>query len=343
MGRVIPHWSDWKAIVPLTVIPVLIALAGGALFLPAMQRFRSSEANAAMLASPAPIDGQRAYGYLKKICEIGPRIAGSPENTRQRKMVADHFTKMGGQVREQPFAAEHPLTGRQVDMVNLIGSWHPERLQRVVISAHYDTRPHADQEDDPDRVKLPFLGANDCASGVALLMEIAHHLDKIETPWGVDLVLFDGEELVYGDRPRKGEYFLGSWAFARAYAKQVERRGNKSRYVAGILLDMVGGKGLQIKREPNSMDFAPELVREVWAVARQVNAKSFVNDVGRGVLDDHLPLNDAGIRTIDLIDFDYPFWHKADDLPENCSAESLAEVGRVLTAWLAQPPRRARR
>ncbi len=341
MGRIIPHWYDWKVIVPFTLTPVFIGLVI-AFVLPAVQRFRSSEANAAMLASPAPIDGKRAYGYLKKICEIGPRLAGSPENARQRKMVADHFTKMGGQVREQPFQAEHPLTGRRVDMVNLIGSWHPDRQQRALISAHYDTRPYADQEDDADRHKLPFLGANDCASGVALLMEIAHHLDKIETTVGIDLVLFDGEELVYGDRPRRGEYFLGSWAFARSYAKQVERRGNKTRYVAGILLDMVGGQNLQIKREPNSMQFAPALVREVWAVARQVNAKSFVNDVGREVLDDHLPLNDAGIPTIDLIDFDYPFWHKADDLPENCSAESLAEVGRVLTAWLALP-HRARR
>jgi glutaminyl-peptide cyclotransferase len=173
-------------------------------------------------------------------------------------------------------------------------------------------------------------------------MEIAHHLDKLETPWGVDLVLFDGEELVYGDNPRQGEYFLGSWAFARAYARQKERRGNKTRYVAGILLDMVGGRGLQIKREPNSIEKAPALMREVWAVARQVNAKSFVNDLGREVRDDHLPLNEAGIPTIDIIDFDYPYWHKADDLPENCSAKSLEEVGRVLTAWLAMP-RRTRR
>jgi glutaminyl-peptide cyclotransferase len=313
-----------------------------AAILPMVNRFRATEANAAMLASPAPIDGKRAYGYLKSICELGPRVAGSPENARQLKMVADHFTKMGGKVRAQHFQADHPLTGKRVDMVNLIGSWHPERQQRVLISAHYDTRPHADQEDDPDRRNLPFLGANDCASGVALLMEIAHHLDKIETTWGVDLVLFDGEELVYGDRPRKGEYFLGSWAFARDYAKQIEQRDYKTRYVAGILLDMVGGKDLQIKREPNSMEFAPALVREVWAVAKQVNAKSFVNDVGREVLDDHLPLNDSGIPTIDIIDFEYPFWHKADDLPENCSAESLAEVGRVLTAWLAQPRRTSR-
>ena len=134
IGRIIPHWYDWKVIVPFTLTPVFIGLVI-AFVLPAVQRFRSSEANAAMLASPAPIDGKRAYGYLKKICEIGPRLAGSPENARQRKMVADHFTKMGGQVREQPFQAEHPLTGRRVDMVDLIGSWHPDRQQRVLISA----------------------------------------------------------------------------------------------------------------------------------------------------------------------------------------------------------------
>ena len=342
MGRrFIAHWYDWKLVVPLSLTSVIVALLIA--FLPPMlERFRSSEANAAMLAPPAPIDGQRAYGYLKQICEIGPRIAGSEANTRQRKMVAEHFKKTGGQVKEQPFQAEHPLTGQRMEMVNLIGSWHPERQQRVLISAHYDTRPHPDQEDDPDRHNLPFLGANDCASGVALLMEIAHHLDKLETPWGVDLVLFDGEELVYGDRPRRGEYFLGSRAFARVYSRQVDRK-SKTRYVAGILLDMVGGQGLELKREPNSMRLAPELVREVWAVARQIKAKSFVNASGREVLDDHLPLNDAGIPTIDIIDFDYPFWHKADDVPANCSAESLEEVGRVLTAWLALPPRRGRR
>jgi glutaminyl-peptide cyclotransferase len=338
---VIPLWYVPRVIRGSWIPTILIAIAIG-LAWPESQGSHSAAAQGAGRSSPAPIDGQRAYGYLKKICELGPRIAGSPENARQRKMVADHFTKMGGQVREQPFQANHPLTGRRVEMVNLIGSWHPERTQRVLISAHYDTRPHPDQEQDPDRARRPFLGANDCASGVALLMEIAHHLDKIETTWGIDLVLFDGEELVYGDQPRRGEYFLGSKAFARAYARQVERRGNKTRYVAGILLDMVGGRDLQIKREPNSMESAPGLVREVWAVARQVDAKSFVNDVGREVLDDHIPLNDARIPTIDIIDFDYPYWHKADDSPENCSADSLAEVGRVLTGWLALP-RRTRR
>jgi glutaminyl-peptide cyclotransferase len=342
MGRrLIPDWSDSRMLVGLLLTPLLVAIGIG-LAWPSLQRFRSSEANAAMFAEPAPIDGKRAYGYLKKICEIGPRIAGSETNTRQRKMVAEHFKKLGGEVREQPFQAIHPLTAKRVDMVNLIGAWHPDRPQRVIIAAHYDTRPQADQEDDPEKMNRPFLGANDGASGVALMMELAHHLDKLETPWGVDLVLLDGEELVYGDRPRRGEYFLGSKAFARAYARQRERRGNKTKYAAGMVLDMVGGRNLSIKREPNSVLLAPKLVREVWTVAKQVDARSFHDDAGREVLDDHLPLNDAGIPTIDLIDFDYPFWHKADDIPENCSAESLAEVGRVITAWLAIPRRTGR-
>jgi hypothetical protein len=343
MERPSSRGYDWRIILGVALPPVALAVVFFVI-LPLVERIRTAEANSLMLAAPAPIDGQRAYGYLKQICELGPRIAGSEANTRQRKLVAAHFTKMGATVKEQPFRGEDPLTGRRVDMANLIGSWHAERTQRVVIGAHYDTRPHPDQEDDPERQKLPFLGANDGASGVALLMEIAHHLDALATPWGVDLVLFDGEELVYGDNPRRGQYFLGSWAFARAYAAGHERGRNRTRYVAGLVLDMVGGRNSQIKREPNSMEFAPGLVREVWALARQLDAGSFRDEVARtAVSDDHLPLNDAGIPTIDIIDFDYPYWHKADDVPANCSAETLAEVGRVVTAWLAQPRRGTRR
>jgi len=324
------------------VVPVVLGLSL-ALFRPLLERAPTVEANEVMLASPAPIDGKRAYGYLKQICEIGPRTAGSEANTRQRKLVRDHFAKKGAKVREQPFRAVHPVTGEPLVMANLIGSWNPERLSRVVIGAHYDTRPHPDQEVDPNRHKLPFIGANDGASGVALLMEFANHLTDLETPWGVDLVLFDGEELVFGNDPKVGDYFLGSEEFARVYNDLVEGGRTRMRYAYGFVLDMVGGRNLQINQEPNSVRAAPDLVREVWAVARSLGARSFRPQRGREVLDDHLALNRAGIPTIDVIDFDYPYWHKADDLPENCSAESLAEVGRVVTAWLALPRRRARR
>ena len=114
-----------------------------------------------------------------------------------------------------------------------------------MIGVHYDTRPFPDEERDPARRKLPFIGANDGASGVALLMEIAHHLEKLPTPWGVDLVLFDGEELVYGQGQNQiGEYFLGSKEFARQYAEGVDAGSSKYRYAAGIVLDMVGDRDL---------------------------------------------------------------------------------------------------
>jgi hypothetical protein len=346
MGRpgLLAHGTDVKLRGGFWIVALAVGFAILGVIVQLVRWLNSSEANAAMAAAPAAIDGARAFGYLKKICELGPRVAGSEANTRQRQMVAAHFKATDATVREQPFTAAHPLTGERVAMVNLIGSWHPDRRERVVIGAHYDTRPRPDEETDPARLQLPFVGANDGASGVALLMEIANHLKDMNTPWGVDLVIFDGEELVYGSHPdTRGEYFLGSKEFARAYIEDVEAKRGKNRYVAGLVLDMVGGSKLQINQEPNSLNLAPNLVRDVWAVARQLEAKGFRMRVGREVLDDHLALNNAGIPTIDLIDFDYPFWHKADDLPKNCSAESLAEVGRVVTAWLALPKRRARR
>jgi glutaminyl-peptide cyclotransferase len=297
---------------------------------------RVVEASATMVDPPAPppIDGKRAYGYLQQICEIGPRTAGSAANTRQREMVKAHFKKMGGEIHEQPFRIQHPRTFKPLILNNLVGSWHPERMERIVIGAHYDTRPFQDQEDDPAKLEMPFLGANDGASGVALLMEMAHHLNDLKTPLGVDLVLFDGEELVWGNDQRVGEYFLGSKEFARVYKSRRRNNPHSPRYIAGIVLDMVGGRNLQLPQDPYSLDHASDLVRQVWTVARNLEARAFLTQLGPEVTDDHIPLNEAGIPTIDIIDFRYQYWHKADDRPENCSSESLEQVGRVVTTWL---------
>lgn len=332
--RTLPHWFDMIFLVGLWLgIPITLGVIA-AIALPLIQKGRRAMDDDAPTTEPKPaaINGDRAFGYLKQIVAIGPRPAGSEANARQRKLVADHFKARGAEVREQGFRGQDPATGQAVRMVNLIGSWFPERSDRVVITAHYDTRPFPDQETDFNLRRTPFLGANDCASGVALLMEIANHLKTMPTPWGVDLVLLDGEELVYD---RDGEYFLGSKAFARAYKNRRDK--SKSRYVAGLVLDMVGGQNMTIKREPYSLKLAPKLVASVWGVADRLGVKEFTREIGREVLDDHLPLNDAGIPTIDIIDFDYPFWHTAGDTPEHCSAASLAAVGRVVTAWLNEP------
>jgi glutaminyl-peptide cyclotransferase len=319
----------------------LVVLAGVALaFWPDL---RTSMADSPSSLFPAKIDGQRAYGYLQEICKIGPRIAGTEANTRQRLMVAKHFKAKGATVREQPFNGHDPVSGQPVAMVNLIGSWYPDRLDRVLLGVHYDTRPHPDEDPDPVKRQGPFIGANDGASGVALLMEIANHLEDSKTPWGVDLVLFDGEELVYGGgQDQTGEYFLGSKAFAKAYSQSRRSKAKDvAKYSVAFVLDMIGDKDLAIDQEPHSLNFAPRIVRDVWSVAKALEIKQFRDRTGRAVLDDHLPLNEANIPAIDIIDFDYPHWHTAQDLPENCSAASLEAVGKVVTAWLNKPkPRR---
>ncbi|MHC5538117.1 M28 family peptidase [Singulisphaera rosea] len=320
-------------------LSVLLAIGSSmTLFHPFADWDNASEASENVAPTPAPIDGTRAFNYLKTIFAMGPRPAGTPANAKLREMVAKHFRAMGGEVHEQRFSSRHPTTGVPIELANLIGSWHPERTRRVMVGAHYDTRPFPDQDKDPARRAIPFIGANDPASGIALLMEIAHHLKDLPTGWGIDLVLFDAEELVYG---QDGEYFLGSKEFARVYVEDAEGRKNPIHYDAGIVLDLIGGRDARISQEPYSLDFAPRIVQEVWSIARRLKANAFRNRVGRAVLDDHLALNNGGIPAIDLIDFDYPYWHTSRDIPENCSATSLVQVGRVVTAWLAQnPPKR---
>lgn len=281
------------------------------------------------VAIPKP-DPDRAFQYLVDICDIGPRISGTEGMRRQQERIEEHFLKFGAAVRYQAFDAVHPRTGEPVRMKNMVVTWHPESRERVLIACHYDTRPRPDRELLPINRDKPFIGANDGASGVALLMELAHHMDRIEPIYGVDFVFFDGEELVYTERDK---YFLGSEHFSRQYR---DHPPEDYRYVAGVLVDMVAGKNLKLYFERYSLRYAPEVTRSVWEVARQLGIREFIPRPKHRVKDDHLPLNEiAGIPTCDIIDFDYPYWHKRNDLPAACSGDSLAKVGHVILGWLA--------
>ncbi len=276
---------------------------------------------------PAPFDADRAMGYLKELCKIGPRVSGSDGMKKQQELLEKHFTKLGGRVVWQKFTAKQVSQRQPVPMTNLVVRWHPDRERRVILCAHYDTRPLADAEPDPRKWREPFLSANDGGSGVALLMEFAHHLAGVKTKVGVDLVFFDGEEFVFN---RNDEYFFGSKHFAADY----RRSRPKFAYAAAVLLDMVGGKGATFPIEANSWFLAAPLVREVWGAAAELRAEAFVQREGPRVDDDHLALNRAGIPAVDIIDFSYPHWHRLSDVPDNCSGESLAGVARVLSVWL---------
>lgn len=279
-----------------------------------------------------PLDAARSFKYLTDICDIGGRVSGSAGMEKQQKLITDHFSKFNCEVKLQPFDAPHPLNGQPVRMNNIIISWHPNAVERVMLCAHYDTRPYPDRETSPSARRGVFVGANDGASGVALFMELAHHLEKIKPTFGVDFVLFDGEELVFSPQDR---YFLGSEHFARRYRDEPP----KYRYRYGVLVDMIADKQLSIYYEKNSMGYAPELAKSIWGTAQRLRVTEFIPRTRHEIQDDHLALNDvAGIPTIDIIDFDYPHWHTRKDIPANCSGESLAKVGHVLLEWLKEVP-----
>lgn len=322
--RFVRRWSPVDLVRPV----VVGALIGGMVAAAAVARAAPADAAA---PSSGPIDGRRAYGYLKALCALGPRPSGSAGMGKQRALVVRHFERLGGQVHLQRFRAPDPRGGAAVSMANIVCHWHPNRQQRILLCAHYDTRPRPDRDPNPVRRRHGvFVGANDGASGVALLMELAHHLPDLDSPYGVDLVLFDGEEYVFDEAD---PYFLGSQWFASRYA----RKPPPYQYRWGILLDMVGDADLQLFQERHSVEWSDTrpLVLELWATAQRLGIREFIPRRKFRIRDDHLHLhNIAKIPTCDIIDFDYPYWHTEADTPNKCSARSLAKVGRVVWEWL---------
>jgi hypothetical protein len=327
----------------LTAAIVGVALVGIGLIGAASVGQQASEPAAAEPQSPAtaqpkratqpprnPLDADRAYDYLKDICAIGRRVSGSAGMKRQQELVTKHFESLGGEVTRQEFMAKNPRGG-EVPMVNLIVTWHSDRNERVLLCAHYDTRPLPDEETDRAKKERGiFIGANDGGSGVAVMMELAHHMAQLQPKFGVDFILFDGEELVYdGDRD---PYFLGSQHFAEQYRDKPPEH----KYRWGVLLDMVGDTDLQLFQEENSVtwrDTRP-LVSQIWGLAQRLGVREFIARPKYLIRDDHLALrNTAKIPTCDVIDFDYPYWHTEGDTPDKCSGESLAKVGWVVYEW----------
>jgi hypothetical protein len=279
-------------------------------------------------AEPAAFDGKRAMSYLEALCKIGPRQSGTEGMKKQQQMLEKQFKEQGGKITLQRFTANQRSVRSDVEMANLIVSWHPDRQRRVILCSHYDTRPLADQEKDTRNWRKPFVSANDGGSGIALLMELAHHMKDMKVNVGVDFVFFDGEEYVF---EREDEYFFGSKHFGREYRKSRD----KTYYGAAILLDMIGGKKAGFPIDPYSWEHAPDLVRAIWGIADEFKCAAFNGKAfGDEVQDDHVPLNQNGIPAIDIIDFKYPHWHKLSDLPENCSGEILEQVAKVLSVWL---------
>lgn len=288
---------------------------------------------------PARYNADRAMGYLQKLCNFGPRPSGSEAMKQQQDYLESFFKEHGAEVTRQSFEARHPIDGNAVKLTNLIAAWHPERRIRFLFCAHYDTRPYPDS--DPVNPHGTFIGANDGASGTAGIMELAHQLHDLPENVGVDLVLFDGEELVFKNRfnNSEGDYFLGSTHFAQQYVLQPPA----VPYRAGVLFDMIGDRELLLFTEKNSLRFARPVVKSFWKEAKSLGVTVFIDRARHDIRDDHLPLNRiAKIPSIDVIDFDYPrpgigapsYWHTEQDIPANCSGTSIATVVWVARSWL---------
>ena len=262
-------------------------------------------------------DADRAFGYLQKQCEFGPRPPGSVAHDQTLNFLLSELGEFAREVVPQRFVHNGP--DGPVNLTNIIAFFGPEVGRKVLLAAHWDTRPFADCDPDPAKRHLPILGANDGASGVAVLLELGRAFHLKPPPVQVILVLFDGED--YGKTA--DEMFLGSRYFARNLDDRWEPE-------YGILIDMVGDKNLDIPVEPNSAIAAPDIVKKVWELADELRLDGFHNEYGPAVLDDHIPLIQAGIKCIDIIDFNYPYWHSLEDTPDKCSPKSLETVGTLL-------------
>lgn len=283
---------------------------------------------------PTSFDQNAAFEFLRQICEIGPRVSGTSGMQQQQQLLIKHFQQTGGKAYYQKFNVTHPLNGRSVELKNMMIRWHPERQQRLLICCHYDTRPWPDR--DPHNPRGVFIGANDGGSGVALLCELGKHMSDLPGKYGVDFLFFDGEEFVYVNR--RDPMFLGSTHFSREYAAgRID-----AKYLAGVLVDMVADKNLELYYEGNSLKRAPRVTRSLWEIADRLGVEEFIAKRRHTIRDDHLPLNQiARIPVCDIIDFDFPvqgnsYWHTEQDVIENCSAESLGKVGRVVLQWIRE-------
>ncbi len=283
-------------------------------------------------------DGKNAFISLEKQCSFGPRNPGSAGHKACLDYLTDELKKYCELVKHQTFTyRDKKDTSVVLNGTNIIASINlkPKNQKRVMLCAHWDSRPWADRDPVEANRAKPILGANDGASGVAVLLELARIMHHQPPDIGVDIVLFDIED--YGDHGHESKpdslnpYCVGSDYFAK---------NNQNYWPAySILLDMVGDRQLDLPIEGHSYQRAKDVVNKVWDKAKDIDKKSFRKSVEDYIIDDHIPLQLIGIPSIVIIDFNYPddrhgYWHTLQDTPDKCSPESLKEVGDVIVRVL---------
>ena len=272
----------------------------------------------------AQFNADRSFSYLEKQVAFGTREPGSKGHQICLNFLETELKQLADSVRLQHFEFQDMRNQKHFNLTNVIASFNPQAKKRIFFAAHWDTRPRADYDIKKNRNK-PIPGANDGASGVAVLLEMARQLKETKVEVGVDLIFFDGED--YGEEGHLEDYFLGSRYFAE------HASGYHPEY--GVLLDMIGDANLNIPKEGFSNQYLPQIVEKVWNTARALGYTEFEDRVGLQISDDHVVLIEHGIPCIDVIDFEYPdrshrYWHTLKDTPDKCSPQSLEAVGRVM-------------
>ena len=263
------------------------------------------------------VSGAKALAHVQALVDYGPRPAGSEALEKSRKYIEQQLTSCGWAVNRQTFTDQTPRG--TLTFVNLVARYQGRSSKSMfLLCSHYDTKLFDD---------IRFVGANDGGSSTGLLIELARVLaQKPELAKKIELVFFDGEEAIESFTDTDGLY--GS----RYFARELERAGEAKKFQGGILLDMIGDRSLGITMP---LDSPSDMARDIFATAEMLKCRDRFSYFDHGtILDDHAPLNAAGISTIDLIDFDYPPWHTADDTMDKISGESLQTVGRVVICYL---------
>lgn len=294
------------------------------------------DAAAATTAQPAPqvampdFNADSAHSLLRRQVAFGPRVPGTKPHADQLAWMREYLKARADSITIQPIA-HAAKGGKTVQMYNVIAHFNPTATKRVLFLAHWDTRKTADQEYTEENRNTPIPGANDGASGVAVLMILADMFKQQRPPIGVDLLFTDGEDW------ERDDMYIG----AKHFAVHAQQTGYKPLY--GVLIDMIADTDPKFPVEGFSAQYAPEVVDRVWRVAEQLGfAANFPRTQGGALNDDHVPLNDVGIHTIDIIDFEYgpsmqtggAYWHTLQDTVENTAPLGLGIVGKVL-AYLA--------
>jgi hypothetical protein len=268
----------------------------------------------------AGFEGKRAQEWIARQCAFGPRAPGTAAHDSCFALLAETLRGLAPVVETDTFAYHSPDLDRDVRLMNVLARFRPAEKARILFGAHWDTRPWADMERDSSLHGLPILGANDGASGVAVLLELARNLKRMPPAVGVDLVLFDGEDL--GTAANPSGFFRGS-------ERYVEWKRD-DRPIFAVIIDMVGRRGATFYQETLSRENAGNIVDLVWNEARDLGIRRFELEPKHRIYDDHIPFLNAGIPAIDVIEFGWPEWHTLRDVPAMCDPEPLEDVGRVL-------------